>query len=66
MVKEIKNTIYNCSIVQLPKIHNRAGNITALENNITVPSKLNGFIICMIFLEVKHVVDMHTKNCNSF
>jgi hypothetical protein len=37
MVGEIKNTIYNCSIIQLPKVHNRAGNITALENNITVP-----------------------------
>ena len=37
MVGEIKKSIYNCGIVQLPKIHNRAGNITALENNITVP-----------------------------
>lgn len=37
MVGEIKNSIYNCSIIQLPKIHNRAGNITALENNVTVP-----------------------------
>ncbi len=37
MVGEIKNSIYNCSIIQLPKIHNRAGNITALENNLTVP-----------------------------
>jgi hypothetical protein len=37
MVGEIKNSVYNCSIIQLPKIHNRAGNITALENNISVP-----------------------------
>jgi len=37
MVGEINNTVYNCSIIHLPKIHNRAGNITALENNITVP-----------------------------
>ena len=37
MVKEIKSSVYNCSIMQLPKIHNRAGNITALENNVTVP-----------------------------
>ena len=37
MVGEIKKSIYNCGIVQLPKTHNRAGNITALENNITVP-----------------------------
>lgn len=37
MVEDLKNSIYNCSIVQLPKIHNRAGNITALENNINLP-----------------------------
>lgn len=37
MGEEIKNSIYNCSVVHLPKIHNRAGNITALENNTTVP-----------------------------
>lgn len=37
MVNEIKSTIYNCGIIQLPKIHNRAGNITALENNISLP-----------------------------
>jgi len=37
METKIKGNIYNCSILQLPKIHNRAGNITALENNIHVP-----------------------------
>ena len=37
MDSKIKNSIYNCSILQLPKIHNRAGNITALENNIHLP-----------------------------
>lgn len=37
MVDIIKNTIYNCGIIRLPKVNNRAGNITALENNITVP-----------------------------
>jgi len=33
----MKNTVYNCSIIELPKIHNRAGNITAIENKINVP-----------------------------
>lgn len=37
MVNEIKSSIYNCGLVQLPKVHNRAGNITALENNLNVP-----------------------------
>lgn len=32
-----KSSVYNCCIVELPKIHNRAGNITVLENNIHVP-----------------------------
>lgn len=33
----MKNSIYNCGIVELPKIHNRAGNITAIENQIHAP-----------------------------
>jgi hypothetical protein len=33
----MKNSIYDCGIVHLPKEHNRAGNLTALENNITIP-----------------------------
>lgn len=31
------NTVYDCSVIMLPKVHNRAGNLTALENNVTVP-----------------------------
>jgi hypothetical protein len=33
----MKSTVYNCDVVLLPKIHNRAGNLTSLENNISVP-----------------------------
>lgn len=33
----MNSTVYNCSIIQLPKIHNRAGNLTALENNQNIP-----------------------------
>lgn len=33
----MNNSIYNCGILKLPKIHNRAGNITSLENNINLP-----------------------------
>lgn len=32
-----KCTVFDCSIVHFPKIHNRAGNITALNNRIEVP-----------------------------
>lgn len=37
MDKGVLSTVHNCTIVQLPKVHNRAGNITALENNISLP-----------------------------
>lgn len=33
----MKNFVYSCSIVELPKVHNRAGNITAIENNVHAP-----------------------------
>lgn len=32
-----KNTIYDCSIFELPKIKDRAGNITPVHNNIEIP-----------------------------
>lgn len=31
------STIFDCSIVHLPKIENRAGNITPVENNKEIP-----------------------------
>ena len=31
------NTIDDCSLIELPKIKNRAGNITVIENNISIP-----------------------------
>lgn len=33
----MKSTIYNCSVFTLPRFHNRAGNITALNNSIDLP-----------------------------
>lgn len=32
-----KSSIYDCSVIQLSKIHNRAGNITIVEGNNDVP-----------------------------
>ncbi|HBE42983.1 MAG TPA: hypothetical protein DDW27_19390, partial [Bacteroidales bacterium] len=29
--------IYNCNVVELPKIHNVAGNITIIQNGVTQP-----------------------------
>ncbi len=36
----MESTVYNCSVVSLPKVHNRAGNITAVENNLTAPFEI--------------------------
>ena len=33
----IGSSIYNCNVFTLPKVHNRAGNITALNNSIDLP-----------------------------
>jgi hypothetical protein len=37
-------TVYDCSLIQLPRIHFRAGNITPVHNNKEVP-----FEICRVF-----------------
>lgn len=33
----MKNSVYECSIVHLPKIQNEAGNLTALDNQKNIP-----------------------------
>lgn len=35
-----KTTIYDCSIIELPKIKNRAGNLTPIENNKDIPFEI--------------------------
>lgn len=37
MVYSKKSTVFDCNIIHLRRIHNRAGNITPVENNIHVP-----------------------------
>ena len=31
------SSIYNCNVITLPKVHNRAGNVTALNNSVDLP-----------------------------
>jgi hypothetical protein len=31
------NTVFDCSLIELPKVKNRSGNITAIENNVQIP-----------------------------
>lgn len=35
-----KPTVYDCSIIELPKIENRAGNITPIHSDINVPFEI--------------------------
>lgn len=35
-----KITVYDCSIIELPKISNRSGNITPVEGNINIPFEI--------------------------
>ncbi len=35
-----KNTVYDCSIIELPRIENRAGNITPVHGMINVPFEI--------------------------
>jgi len=37
MLNSKNSTIYDCSILHFPKIENRAGNITPVENNKNIP-----------------------------
>jgi len=39
-MKSSKSTIYDCSIIHFPKIENRAGNITPVENNKQIPFEI--------------------------
>jgi len=34
---ENKTNIYNCNVIELPKVHNRAGNITPIHGNENIP-----------------------------
>lgn len=37
----IQNSVFDCSIVRLPQIKNRAGNITPIHNRIEIPFKIS-------------------------
>jgi len=37
----LDSTVFNCNVITLPKIHNRAGNITALNNSLDIPFDIN-------------------------
>lgn len=57
-----KITVYDCSIIELPKIENRSGNITPIHGNINVPFDINESFIHTTYQEVKLEGHMHIKN----
>lgn len=40
-MNKIKKSVYDCSVIELPKIQNRAGNITPVHSNINIPFEIN-------------------------
>ena len=40
MLKTINSTIHDCKTIELPKIHNPAGNITSLNSEIDLPFEI--------------------------
>lgn len=36
-LKVERSSVFNCNVIELPKIHNRAGNITVVENGNQIP-----------------------------
>ena len=52
-------TVFDCSIVELPKYEDRAGNLTPVYGSINIPFD-------MIYLVAKHVVRMPIKNVINF
>jgi len=37
----LDSTVFNCNVITLPKFHNRAGNITALNSSADIPFEIN-------------------------
>ncbi len=33
-------SVYDCSVIELPRINNRAGNITPISNNVNIPFEM--------------------------
>ena len=40
-----KSSIYDCCIIELNKVHNRSGNLTAIEGNTDIPFAVEAYIL---------------------
>lgn len=61
-----KVSVFDCSILELPRIKERCGNITPIHGLIDLPFEIARVFICMTYQEEKIVVHMLIKNVNSF
>lgn len=59
-------SIYDCSVIELPKISNRAGNITPVHSGVNVPFDIKRVFTSTIFRQVNLAVRMRIKNVISF
>ena len=59
------NTVYDCTMVELDKHHHEKGNITVVENGITVPFDVKRVYYLYDVPGGRHAEDMRIKNCIS-
>lgn len=59
-------SVYDCSVIELPKITDRSGNITPVEGIRNLPFDINGFFILMIYQGGKQEEHMPTKPAINF
>lgn len=59
----ILTTVYDCSLIELSKHHHEKGNITVVENNLTVPFDVQRTYYLYVFQEENLEEDMPIGNC---
>lgn len=61
-----KSTVYDCSIIELPKIENRAGNITPIHGGLNVPFEIKRVFYSYDIPGGEFVEHMLTENVINF
>lgn len=57
--------VFDCELIQLPKIGDRNGQITAVNNNLDIPLRSGEFFISTISLQESQGVHMPIFNVTS-
>lgn len=64
-MKRLVSDIYNCNVIQLPRIHNVAGNITIVQNGGQHPFDVRRVYYLYDVPGGSERGDMHIKTWNS-